>query len=67
VKTPKPMQAKLRDMLIKTTQNAEFRSGFDRQMTEVVTSKSPEEFRTFVEGEIKAMGPVVKSAGLQPY
>lgn len=67
VKTPKPIQAKLRDMLIKTTQNAEFRSGFDRQMTEVVTSKSPEEFRAFVEGEIKAMGPVVKSAGLQPY
>ncbi|MEN9782953.1 MAG: hypothetical protein RJA24_296 [Pseudomonadota bacterium] len=67
VKTPKPIQAKLRDMLIKTTQNAEFRSGFERQMTEVVISKSPEEFRAFVEGEIKAMGPVVKSAGLQPY
>ena len=67
VKTPKPMQAKLRDMLIKTTQNAEFRAGFERQMTEVVVSKSPEEFRAFVEGEIKAMGPVVKSAGLQPY
>jgi hypothetical protein len=67
VKTPKPIQAKLRDMLIKTTQNAEFRAGFERQMTEVVVSKSPEEFRAFVEGEIKAMGPVVKSAGLQPY
>jgi tripartite-type tricarboxylate transporter receptor subunit TctC len=67
VKTSKPIQAKLRDMLIKTTQNPEFRSGFDRQMTEVVVSKSPEEFRKFVEGEIKAMGPVVKTAGLQPY
>ncbi len=66
-KTPKPILAKVRDMLVKTTQNAEFRAGFERQMTEVVTSNSPEEFRKFVEGEIKAMGPVVKSAGLQPY
>lgn len=66
-KTPKPILAKVREMLVKTTQNAEFRAGFERQMTEVVTSSSPEEFRKFVEGEIKAMGPVVKSAGLQPY
>lgn len=65
-KTPRPILAKVRDMLIKTTQNAEFRANFDRQMTEVVTN-TPEEFRKFVEGEIKAMGPVVKSAGLQPY
>jgi len=66
-KTPKPILAKVREMLVKTTQNAEFRANFERQMTEVVTSSSPEEFRKFVEGEIKAMGPVVKSAGLQPY
>ena len=65
-KTPRSVLAKVRDMLIKTTQNAEFRANFDRQMTEVVTN-TPEEFRKFVEGEIKAMGPVVKSAGLQPY
>jgi len=66
LKTPKPILAKLREIVIKTTQNAEFRAGFDRQMTEVVTN-TPEEFRKFVQGEIKAMGPVVKSAGLQPY
>ena len=65
-KTPKPVLAKVRDMLIKTTQNAEFQAAFARQMTEVTTS-TPEEFRKFVAAEIKAMGPVVKSAGLQPF
>jgi tripartite-type tricarboxylate transporter receptor subunit TctC len=66
VKTPKPILAKLREMLIKTTQNADFKAAFDRQMTEVTTS-TPEEFRKFVESEIKAMGPVVKAAGLQAF
>jgi tripartite-type tricarboxylate transporter receptor subunit TctC len=66
VKTPKPILAKLREMLIKTTQNADFKAAFDRQMTEVATS-TPEEFRKFVESEIKAMGPVVKAAGLQAF
>ncbi len=66
VKTPKPILAKLHAMLVKTTQSPEFRKNFETQMTEVVTD-TPEEFRKFVEGEIKAMGPVVKSAGLQPF
>jgi tripartite-type tricarboxylate transporter receptor subunit TctC len=65
-KTPKPVLAKLHEMVIKTSQNAEFRKLFETQMTEVVTN-TPEEFRKFVDAEIKAMGPVVKSAGLQPY
>jgi len=65
-KTPKPILAKLHDMVIKTSQNAEFRKHFETQMTEVVTN-TPEEFRKFVDAEIKAMGPVVKSAGLQPF
>lgn len=66
VKTPKPILAKLHAMVVKTTQNPEFRKNFETQMTEVVTD-TPEEFRKFVEGEIKAMGPVVKSAGLQAF
>ncbi len=63
IKTPKPILAKVREMLVKATQNAEFKAGFERQMTEVTTN-TPEEFRKFVAAEIKAMGPVVKSAGL---
>lgn len=63
VKTPKPVLAKVREMLVKTTQHQDFRRLFEQQMTEVVTN-TPEDFRKFVEGEIKAMGPVVKSAGL---
>ena len=66
IKTPKPILAKLHAMVVKTSQNPDFRKHFETQMTEVVTN-SPEEFRKFVEGEIKAMGPVVKSAGLQPF
>jgi tripartite-type tricarboxylate transporter receptor subunit TctC len=66
IKTSKPIQAKVREMLVKTTQNAEFRRLFEQQLTEVVTN-TPEEFRKFVEEEIKAMGPVVKAAGLQPF
>jgi tripartite-type tricarboxylate transporter receptor subunit TctC len=62
-KTPKPILTKVREMLIQATKNAEFKSGFERQMTEITTS-TPEEFRKFVADEIKAMGPVVKSAGL---
>ncbi len=66
VKTPKPILAKVRQILLKTTENADFRAGFARQMTEVATD-TPEEFRNFVDKEIKAMGPVVKSAGLKTY
>jgi len=66
IKTPKPILAKLHAMVDKTSQNPDFRKHFETQMTEVVTN-SPEEFRKFVEDEIKAMGPVVKSAGLQPF
>lgn len=61
--TPKPILAKVRELLIKATQNPEFKAAFERQMTEVVTD-TPEEFRKFVAAEIKAMGPVVKVAGL---
>ena len=61
---PKASVAKVRELLIKTTQNAEFRTAFARQFTEVTTS-TPEEFRKFVAGEIQAMGPVVKAAGLK--
>jgi len=66
IKTPKPILAKVRQLLLKTTENAEFRAGFARQMTEVATN-TPEDFRKFVDSEIKAMGPVVKAAGLQTY
>jgi tripartite-type tricarboxylate transporter receptor subunit TctC len=66
VKTPQPVLNKVRELLLKTTQNAEFRRLFEAQMTEVVTN-TPQEFRRFVEAEIKAMGPVVKAAGLQPF
>lgn len=62
-KTPKPILAKVRELLVQTTQNPEFKAAFERQMTEITTN-TPEEFRKFVAGEIKAMGPVVKSAGL---
>ncbi len=64
--TPKPILAKVRQLLIKTTENADFRTGFERQMTEITTS-TPEEFRKFVAGEIQAMGPVVKEAGLTTF
>lgn len=61
---PKASVAKVRELLIKTAQNTEFRTAFARQFTEVTTS-TPEEFRKFVAGEIQAMGPVVKAAGLK--
>jgi tripartite-type tricarboxylate transporter receptor subunit TctC len=64
--TPKPILTKVRDLLVKTTQSAEFKAAFERQMTEVTTN-TPEEFRRFVTDEIKAMGPVVKAAGLKQY
>jgi tripartite-type tricarboxylate transporter receptor subunit TctC len=63
-KTPKPILAKVRELLIKTTENAEFRVAFEKQMTEVTTN-TPEEFRKFVADEIKSMGPVIKAAGLK--
>lgn len=61
---PKATAAKVREILVKTTQNAEFRSAFARQFTEVSTN-TPDEFRKFVASEIQAMGPVVKAAGLK--
>lgn len=61
---PKAATAKVRELLVKTTQNPEFKAAFARQFTEVTTS-TPEEFRKFVAGEIQAMGPVVKAAGLK--
>lgn len=64
--TPKPLLARLHQLLIKSTQNADFKTGMARQMTEITTS-TPEEFRRFVTGEIKAMGPVVRDAGLKAY
>jgi tripartite-type tricarboxylate transporter receptor subunit TctC len=64
--TPKPVLTKVRQLLVKATENADFKTGFARQMTDVVTD-TPEEFRKFVAEEIKAMGPVVKEAGLQAY
>jgi tripartite-type tricarboxylate transporter receptor subunit TctC len=64
VKTPKPILAKVRALLVQTTENAEFKVAFEKQMTEITTN-TPEEFRNFVAGEIKAMGPVVKAAGLK--
>ncbi len=64
--TPKPIIAKLHQLLIKTTENADFKINFERQMTEITTS-TPEEFRKFVANEIKEMGPVVKEAGLTTF
>jgi tripartite-type tricarboxylate transporter receptor subunit TctC len=64
IKTPKPVLAKVRALLVQTTENAEFKAAFERQMTEVTTN-TPEEFRKFVADEIKGMGPVVKAAGLK--
>lgn len=64
--TSRAVLAKARELLVKTTQNAEFKTGFERQLTEIATS-TPEEFRKFVADEIKAMGPVVRDAGLKPY
>jgi len=63
VKTPRAVLARVRELLIETTKNPEFRRLFEQQMTEVVTN-TPEEFRRFVEAEIKTMGPVVQAAGL---
>jgi len=64
--TPKPILARLHQLLVKTTENADFKTNFARQMTEITTN-TPEEFRKFVAAEIQAMGPVVKEAGLETY
>lgn len=64
--TSRAVLTKARQLLLKTTQNADFKTGFDRQLTEIATS-TPEEFRKFVADEIRAMGPVVREAGLKPY
>ncbi len=64
--TPKPIIAKLHQLLVKTTEDADFKINFERQMTEIATN-TPEAFRKFVADEIKEMGPVVKEAGLQTF
>jgi tripartite-type tricarboxylate transporter receptor subunit TctC len=62
--TPKPILDKLREALIKTMNLPEVRSALNNQGAEVVTN-SPEEFRKFVQEEIRKMGPVVKAAGVK--
>lgn len=64
--TPKPVLASLRSLLLKATENADFKANFARQMTKVETN-TPEQFRKFVEIQIRDMGPVVKAAGLQAF
>ena len=64
--TPKPVLASLRTLLLKATENPDFKANFARQMTKVETN-TPEQFRKFVEIQIRDMGPVVKAAGLQAF
>jgi tripartite-type tricarboxylate transporter receptor subunit TctC len=62
--TPKPILDKLREALVKTMGLPEVRDTLHRQGAEIVTN-TPDEFRRFVQEEIRKMGPVVKSAGLK--
>ena len=62
--TPKPILDKLREALIKTMNMPELRSAMHSQGAEIVTN-TPDEFRKFVQDEIRKLGPVVKSAGLK--
>ncbi len=62
--TPKPILDKLRASLLKTMSLPEVKDAIATQGAEVVTN-TPEEFRKFVQDEIKKTGPVVKSAGLK--
>jgi tripartite-type tricarboxylate transporter receptor subunit TctC len=62
--TPKPIVDRLREALVKTMNLPEVRDALHSQGAEIVTN-TPEEFRKFVQEEIRKMGPVVKSAGLK--
>jgi tripartite-type tricarboxylate transporter receptor subunit TctC len=62
--TPKAIQDKLRDLLVKATQTPELRKAFEAQYTQVSTG-TPAQFRELVTKEAKLMGPVVKTAGLK--
>jgi tripartite-type tricarboxylate transporter receptor subunit TctC len=62
--TPKPILDKLREALIKTMNMPEVRSALHSQGAEIVTN-TPDEFRKFVQEELRKLGPVVKSAGLK--
>jgi tripartite-type tricarboxylate transporter receptor subunit TctC len=62
--TPKPILDKLREALAKAMNMPEVRSAMHSQGAEIVTN-TPEEFRKFVQEEIRKLGPVVKSAGLK--
>jgi tripartite-type tricarboxylate transporter receptor subunit TctC len=62
--TPKPIVDKLREALIKTMNMPEVRSALHSQGAEIVTN-TPDEFRKFVQEELRKLGPVVKSAGLK--
>lgn len=62
--TPKPILDKLRAALLKTMSLAEVKAAIATQGAEIVTN-TPDEFRKFVQDEIKKMGPVAKSADLK--
>lgn len=62
--TPKPILDKLRASLLQTMRLAEIKAAITSQGAEIVTN-TPEEFRKFVQDEIKKLGPVVKSADLK--
>ena len=62
--TPKPIVEKLREALLKTMNMPEVRTALNNQGAEIVTN-TPDEFRKFVQEEMRRLGPVVKSAGLK--
>jgi tripartite-type tricarboxylate transporter receptor subunit TctC len=62
--TPKPILDKLREALIRTMNMPEVRNALQSQGAEIVTN-TPDEFRKFVQEEIRKLGPVVNSAGLK--
>jgi tripartite-type tricarboxylate transporter receptor subunit TctC len=62
--TPKPIVEKLREALLKTMNMPEVRNALQNQGAEIVTN-TPDEFRKFVQEEMRRLGPVVKSAGLK--
>lgn len=62
--TPKPILGQLREALIKTMNMPEVRNALHSQGAEIVTN-TPDEFRKFVQEEIRKLGPVVRSAGLK--
>src|SRR5688572_18098144 len=62
--TPKPILDQLREALVKTMNMTEVRNALHSQGAEIVTN-TPDEFRKFVQAEIRKLGPVVRSAGLK--